>query len=226
MTSKTNTVTISAQSAKYLADAMLAAASKDDVTPVICAAQITVTPEELRGLATDRYRVHTVALNVQSKPKAHEFVVPRDALLWLSKNALAFTSRRYTAFDPIVKFTTRAPGEANGDHGYLKLEVRQSIDSGDVDGVISRTGPLVKGNFPPVGKLFEKARAAELHAGPFMLKPELLSSLRVLGGKWDVPLIRPTASENPAKPGPVHFEFKQGDRVFAEALIQPNLIVR
>lgn len=230
MTSKKNSVMISARDAKYLADAMLAAASKDDVTPVLCAVYFEAGAEGLRTQATDRYRAHTAVVDTVKRSGRHSFLAPREAIVWLSKNALAFTSRRFTAFDPVVVITSQAPeaGTPGLDGGHLKIDVRQSADATATDGSISWVGTLRKGNFPPVlAKLIEPARTAELSEGPFVMRPDFLSALRALGGSdHRAPLIRPTKNADPSKPGPVYFEFKAGDRVYAEAIIQPNTNLR
>lgn len=220
-TTKKNTVTMKAGTAKYLADAMLAGSSKDNLTPVICAAKVTIKGGALTAIATDRYRVHMVHLDVEGKAKDHEFVIGRELLTWLSKNANAFRSRGNSVFNPTVTIETREPSGEQGDDGLCVITVCRDADL-DTD-VLTMTGTLVRGNFPHVYRLVDTARIAEANAADIVLNLDFMASVRALSPAQGInPKIRFTVASNPNKPGPIYLAWGN-DRVIAEALIQPNL---
>ncbi|MCI2959523.1 hypothetical protein MN032_17700 [Agromyces atrinae] len=226
MSQKSNTFTIGARDAKYLADVVLAAMSKDDVTPALTAARLTISDDKktLTGISTDRYRVHEAYVALEKASSVHEILVPRDAWSWLSRAALSFSGRRSRVSAPVVKFTSR-PVDEQGE-GYLKIEVIQHRDTGPEAGSLARVGTLRKANFPPVDRLIREARAAELQTGELRLNPDLLAGLRpLMPFPMFAPTMRPTKTENPNKPGPVLFEFATPGKVHAVALIQPNLFL-
>lgn len=223
MTSKKNSVTIKAHAARYLAEGMLAAVSKDNVTPTICGAHIRVEKGELVGVSTDRYRVHRVVLDVDGKSKPHEFILPREALQWLEKNAGAYSRRRSGPYEPVVTFTTHLPAEGApaSDTGTVEITVQRSVSLPDR---IAYVGPLTKGTFPTVERLFAVARDADEVPGRLRLNLDFVGSVQHLNAdRGSAPLIRFTASDTPNKPGPAHIVFAFGEKVYAEALVQPNL---
>ena len=197
--------------AKRLAQIALSAASKDDVTPVICGALLTVVDGVLRTTSTDRYRVHTALIDILDKPADHEFIMPRSALMWLSKNATAFGS--FQSRNHIVTVTTNLTA--------LNITVRES-DQPEAESV-SWNGHTTKGNFPPVITLIDTARAAESGKTEARLNLEFMSQIKVLGHLRDLPTIKFTPTGNPDKPGPVYIAFHSSGKTYAEALLQPGI---
>lgn len=224
MTAKTvtNTITLSRDQAKWLAEVGLSASSTDDVTPIICAAHIEVTGDSARVTCTDRYRVHTAPVKLEAKARAHSFLLSRAALLWLSKNA-AFHGRTLAEFNRVTIRTRSVDG--------IPTTVTITVLASEIDGAasVSWTGELVKGNYPPVLRLFEIAREAE-QGGPCRLNLGFLAKAEKLGDVGDAPLLKFTRSENPNKPGPAYLAFtrivEEGVETYAEAVIQPNLMLR
>jgi len=220
MAAKSNVLTITATDAKYLADAMLAAASRDNVTPLLCAARVYVDKDGVHAVATDRYRVHRVHLEAVKKNRAHEFVIDRTMLTWLARNALVFK-----AYGSVVTFTTTPPGEGKDDKGLIRAEVRADADADDGYGTLSRTGFPVRGTFPTVERLFAEAEENVSDIGSVSLNLEFLAGLRPLTPmRGMTPLIRATQKPEYKKPGPVWFTFEYDGKVRAEALVQPNLL--
>ncbi|MFC5930864.1 hypothetical protein [Cryobacterium melibiosiphilum] len=207
----TNSFTMTRVDAKRLAQIALSAASKDDVTPVICGALLTVSNGALRTTSTDRYRVHTALIDIEGKSEDHEFIISRSSLEWLDKNVGTFGS--FQAHRQRVTITTNLDA--------LNITVRAS-DLPEAESV-SWSGRTTKGNFPPVIRLIEKARESEPISAEASFRLEYLAKAKVLSHLGDAPLIRFTVSENPNKPGPVYFAFSSAGKVYAEAIIQPNL---
>lgn len=224
-TQKKIAITLDASTARYLADAMLAAVSKDDVTPVICAAHLKLLDGQLQGIATDRYRAHRVYLDVVKAPKTGDFLMPREALVWMQKNARTYKPRGHSYFRPRVDIESTAAGAAAGDTGRIKITVRRD-DS--MDDSISYSGPGVKGAFPPVFKLIDTARDAEESSSSVILDVELLAKVRALAPDPFPPRIKFTKASDPSvtKPAPVYIEFGSKNKTFADAILQPHLEAR
>lgn len=205
-----HTITLSRAQVGFFVDAALSSASKDDVTPVICGAKITVTGDQAQICCTDRYRV-TLAKSIVVATDDHEFIMPRAALEWLKRNANAF-GRNMAQYQSFTIDTT--------DEGALTVTVIEgtAIES---RGSLSWHGYTTKGNFPPAERLIEKARAAELSVQPVRLNLDFIAAIRSLGNRYDVPNFKFTISDNPNKPGPVLITFEH-----AEVIIQPNLQLR
>lgn len=209
------TIVLPRHEAKWFAGAALSATSTDDITPVICAAQMTATPTSLRFVATDRYRVHTATIQLAAKTVEHEFLMPRAALLWLDKNVSYFG--RWGSELQIATIATT-------DDGELTVSVRASTEP-DAS-YISWHGRCVPGNFPPVHRLIEIARAAEV-GPPIRLNVNFIAKTRPLTRSLsESPRIKFTASDKPNRPGPAYFTFGGDTEPYAEALIQPNLEIR
>lgn len=208
------TITLEAGAARFLAEALIPASSKDDVTPILTGIHLSIENGKLRGIATDRYRVHTVLLDlVGDTPTELSALVPRNVMQWLAKAAAAYTSpRRAHPFKPVVVF------EINDENTRALIRVKEDATADLEEQTI--TTPLIKGNFPPVLKLVEAARTEETaDSAEGMLNLDLLAGLKALGGRHTPPVIRFTKPKDGRKEGVVHFWF--GDH--AEALIQPNL---
>jgi len=112
------------------------AASKDDVTPVITGVQFEVSENALTLTATDRYRVATRSID------------------WESRDA----SQAQTALVP-AKVVIEV-GKTFGHSGNVEISIVKSEDRE----LIAFTGEnktvtslLIKGNYPPVGRLFPES---------------------------------------------------------------------
>lgn len=193
--------------AGWFARALLAGASTDDVTPVICAAHIAVTDGRLEGTSTDRYRVHQAWIEHDSVKGDSEFVLTTDSLKWIVKN-VAYFGRAGSFNGPKLSVTV-------GD-GLAVLSIARSDDTRS----ISFTDNLVKGNFPPVGRLIETALKAEVTTDKSAaIKLDFIAKARALASDpHEFASFKYTATENSLKPGPLLLTFRQG-----RALIQPNL---
>ncbi|MDF2578462.1 MAG: hypothetical protein K0S49_41 [Microbacterium sp.] len=206
-----STITLKAASARYLAEALLPAVSKDDVTPVLTGIHLTIEEGKLRGVSTDRYRVHAVLLDLVEPAEDLELnaLVPRDAVQWLARNAGAYVTRRHSPFDSTV--TLDIADES------LTITVRQDAAADDYARTL--TTPLIKGKFPPVIGLIDKARKAETTDGPISMQLDFLASSKALAAEGLIaPVMRFTKGDGKG-PGPVHLRYGQT----AEALIQPIL---
>lgn len=218
---KKNTVTIRTGLAKYMADAMLAAADKEGWTPIIEGAHIRVADSALTAIATDRYRVHLLPIEIEGKAKDHDFVMPRNLLTWLSKNAATF-NRSHGALNPVVTITTVPPGEEKDDNGLCEITVRKDADV-DTD-VLTMRGQLVRGNFPPVERLVEAARNAEVVATPPLLDLDFMASMRALSPERKFPArVRFVKATGDNKPPVAHVVFARGGKTYAEAILQSHL---
>lgn len=65
----------------------LAAASKDDVTPVLCAVNWVVDSKHVHLVATDRYRVHETLVPRPKGAATGEFVMDRAQAQWILANS-------------------------------------------------------------------------------------------------------------------------------------------
>lgn len=205
------TATIDAHDARYLVDAVLPAVSKDDVTPVICGALWSITVGQVELTATDRYRVHRVRGEAETEGDG-QFIVPRDALVWLYRNANVWGRRRNLVTEPKLLVEFDPAGTIDPRFRFTVVE-----GLGTTHRQLSYDGPLTKGNFPQVYKLIDKARAAGT-ADPGRVRLDYLAAAgRLSYDQGDVPRIKYTQGEG-AKPGPMLLELRRG-----EVLIQPNL---
>jgi hypothetical protein len=213
-----NTITIPRLEARWFVDAAMSSISSDEVTPVLCAAKITVTGDAAEILSTDRYRVTLARATVKASAD-HSFLIPREALLWLKKNQGAFGS--YNAQFQTVTFETR-------EDGRLTVAINDGAEI-DVRGSLTWNGLATKGNFPPVEKLFVGARESASVAGA-RVNLDFIAKAKILGSRYEAPTLKFTTGSNPDKPGPLLLTFEKGDRgnreITAEVLIQPNLELR
>ena len=112
------------------------AASKDDVTPVITGVQFEVSENNLTLTATDRYRVSTRGIDWEGKSQEAELtaLVPSKIVTEVGKSFASSGQVQLT----IVKDGER---ELVAFHGGNKTV----------------TSLLIKGNYPPVGRLFPES---------------------------------------------------------------------
>lgn len=215
MTSKTvsNTITLDRNGARWFVDAALSSASADEITPVICGARVTVTGTEIELLCTDRYRVTLAKAKAVESTGDHAFIMPRAALMWLGKNLAAFG--RFMAEYQRMTITT-------DDEGALTVAVIEGTSIEERKTLVW-TGHTVKGKFPPVDDLFEKAHSSEAAPASARINLDFIAKARVLADGYEAPVLKFTfAAAESRKPGPLLITF--GDK--AEVLIQPNLNLR
>lgn len=170
-------LTIPAEKARYLAQVALAAASRDDVTPVICGGMFSASGGVVTAVATDRYRVHRARWITDGELEAvPPSFIPREALRWLVSN-VAFFGRLGGFADPKVEITwtpdTEPIAAGKAPKGLKGSSIR--IPAGTVtiripepggQAYLELTVQLHPGNYPPVEQLIDKALALEASAPP------------------------------------------------------------
>ena len=218
------TIVLTRQAARYLVDAALSACSRDDLTPSICGAHISLEGDMLRVVATDRYRVHTTTVKLHSFNGDPAAILPLEALEWLRTNA-AYFGRNAEILQRIridVEPHPEAPEFGLRYPGKLTITVMQS-DLDDAD-TVSWSGRHTRGNFPPVMNLIETARKAEAITATPRLRLDYVAKVQRLTRKAHQPVRQKfTTGGNPNKPGPVYFAVEEDGVVVAEALLQPQL---
>lgn len=238
-----HTITLNVNEAKRLADGALAAATKDEIMPAIHAAQLTRSADgRVAMIATDRYRVHRMFTD-ELGPAPHtapggypawdevSTILPYGALKWLSANAKKLGHYATVVIDVV-------PWESGVELGSIGISVRTGLpnDNGlilhpEADGYLGYGGRPVPGSFPPVGRLFAALEpATEVEERGILLEVDFLADLRVLkrnpGKRGDPVRIRMSKPSAAGKAQAVRFEFAHEGKVFADALIMPNLDLR
>lgn len=180
-------------------------ASKDAMSPIICA--VRITPDAFT--TTDRYAIGQYTHGAPIHPDTDAVVLPRTAAEWLGKQTPKMLNRdaRYLA-----------------NAGAVTITAESITITADGDTLAMHTFPVLGGNFPPVDRLLNDWKPAT-DAQPVALKPEFVARFGVSASK----LIDKSAAytlefghTDSGKPGPVRFTI--GDK-FA-GLLQPNLILR
>lgn len=225
---KPQIIELDRRGARYLVDVALSGASKDDITPVICGALVEVTASSIRVTCTDRYRAHTALLTFKPGDKAlpdFEFIFPRSALEWLSRNLNYFGSYKADAQRIIIEVTPHDLSDTPHRAGALAIRVVQNQEHGSPS--VSWTGKHTLGNYPPVIRLISEARDAEPIAATPRLNLALLApAVKLQRESGEHPDFKFIASTNPNKPGPLYMSWKSGGKVYAEAILQPHLVLR
>lgn len=183
MNTKKNTLTVPAHNLRWALGAALAAASKDDVTPVLTTVQWTISGGKIRLIATDRYRVHEAIIDAPKGTTEGEFLMHREQAAWL----LANNHKPARVFrDQVIRVTWT---DADGDKP-ARVTAEVLAHEGDGAPAFIYTADSVKGNFPPVRGLFAKAAEGE---GPRLesvaLSPSMLTGLSHLAYYRGEPLI-------------------------------------
>lgn len=192
------TLSLPVADAVYLAKAGLAAASKDDITPIITGVVLSAADGVVKAVSTDRYRVHRATVESAGADLA-PFLLPQRALRWLVSNASFFVRPRQVLVEPIVTFTffpqewpdanKVTPDVVCAPSGSLTISIVEN--GGDNPDAVSVTTELIKGNFPPVERLLDAAIAADDVSERTPVNLDLLSRSRVLA-RWrdEQPVIR------------------------------------
>lgn len=219
-------VEIPASDALYLARAGVAAASKDDVTPVITGVLLSATDDAVKIVSTDRYRIHRAIVTVEGVGSFDPILIPSKALRWLIANT-SFFGRGM--LPPIVTFdATRTSLAERPPAGGLRLAVgtltitirENSADDADF---LSYKTDLINGSFPiAVERLLDEALLQEADttddAGTIDL--DFLAGCRALAGnRYEKPHVRfvPAPDGARAKVGRVLVSFKQGQALIQKA---------
>lgn len=192
---------------------------KDTSTPIICALQIS--PEGTL-VATDRYTVGRYKLEnpVWAGDDFAGATLPVEAVKWVAAmRPLKLAMGKNQAHEYVFRFTF--------DSSVDSVQIELGFGADFITAEQSARFMLVKGNFPPVARLFPDDSTEFALSGPISLKTEFL--VRVdKAVKWvgdsngGVARFRFTKTDNPNKPGPAYV--RVGERF--DALIQPNLLVR
>lgn len=208
---KPHTITLDRSGARWFVDAALSSASTDDITPVICGARITVTGSNAEILSTNRYQVTRSQAALVESTGDHEFIMPRTALVWLGKNLAAFGN--YMSEYQRITITTT-------EERALSVEVIEGTSIESRSSLVWN-GHTVKGNFPPVDRLFEAARKSDPAPATARINLDLIAKVRVLASRHEAPMLKFTfaADSDSKKPGPLLVTFDTN----TEVLIQPNL---
>lgn len=231
------TVKLPAHQAEWLIRGALAAASKDDVTPVLCAVQWTIADGRVTVTSTDRYRIHQLFVPAPEGTADGEFLMHREHAAWLLK---AWHAPRRIFREQMVYITwtdpdgSKAPparksrtAEVRKAHGTTRFDV-YAYDHPDAD-VVSYERLQVAGNFPPVARLFPDE--ADLDGEPVAqagFVPELIGDTRHLrtgyGSLRFITVRTPTddVKRTPNRQAPMLVVNTEGT---ARALIQPNLLL-
>lgn len=218
------TIVLTPADAKYIADGCLAATSKEDVTPVICAAHITADVDgNVTAVATDRYRVHRVfATSTAQHKEPFDVVLGNEALKWISANA-----RRYIKGwpDPIVVIDV---DERVGNPIPLVTITVQETSSGE-GRHLTLVDYGVVGTYPPVERLFNEAVGGELRDS-VGIRVEYVGDLGKLvrtKGKAVRMYGHREGTTVGGKTAPVRFQvYGYEGKVVADALIAPNFLDR
>lgn len=227
-------VTLARHDVDWLLRGVLAAVSKDDVTPILCAVKWTIEGGRVTVVGTDRYRVHQLYVPAPAGTPDGTFLMSRfqaETLLKLRHSAarrLAGEQVRLTWTDPVPLSLPALPinGKIHAKHyGSILAELLNSPD--DDNEVLAYSALQVRGNFPPVDSLFDSARPEGEEPAPVALfNPELIAATRHLRVGQGEPLAFHTARLADAA-APAHAKLRpllvmnyQGT---ARALIQSNV---
>ena len=238
-----HTIILSVDEAKRLADGALAAAEKDGLTPIINAAKLTRAADGRVSLvATDRYRVHRMLTAELAPPTGTqpggypawdevETVIPYAGLKWLAANA-----KKLGHFATVV--IEIVPWEDSVSPGSIAIEVRAGLPNSNgllemdrADGYLGYACRPVAGTFPPVDRLFADPQPPnEIDERGVLLEVNFLADLKKLkrysSRRGEPARVLTSRKSQSGRPGAVRFEFADNGKVYADALIMPNLDLR
>lgn len=223
-----NTITIPAEGLRWALRAAITAAARQDVTPVLCAVHFAIKGGKLSIAATDRYRVHEAVIDIPKDAPEGEFLMHRDQAQWILANfhkpLRSYTDQmirlEWTGGDATAKISSKStPAERRRAAGVISVEVLAS----SAEGAPSFRYELeaVKGNFPPVRRLFPENFDDAERVVEVALSPNLMARLADLTRHRGEPLrfVMPRVADGKAQPVVV----QNGDGT-ARALIQPNIM--
>lgn len=214
----------------WLLQGALAAASTDDVTPVLTGVHWTVGEGRVTVIATDRYRVHQLYVPApEGAPDGTFLMEPHQANLL--RKLQHSRARRLSGEAVELTWVDPEPWPVEGVYGTVPRRFCGSIafrllSSEDADAdVLSGIASQIRGKFPPVWGLFPDADAAGteqvVRAHDLLLKPEHLAKTAHLRVSKGEPLRFVYPPSGDGKQQPVLVENIQGT---ARAMLQPFLI--
>lgn len=236
-----------------LARVVLSAASRDDVTPVICAGGLSVTADgRLQAVATDRYRIvrssipayrrnktdgklTATTLGPKSLPE-ERVIVSRETWAWIAKNGLAYAKSLNGGTITLQFEAAKKRTDLNTLPGAVVVRVApEGFIPGDT--YLETRFPTILGNFPPVERLLDDAIAAEQdRTNQLTFRPEFLSTIEAAVGKSTPVTLKPTIGREAAplregepptyKPGPLYWRTVANFGSLVEGAIQPHLNLR
>jgi hypothetical protein len=204
---------------KWALRGALAAASTDDIYPPLCTVHWIVDGKHVHLVATDRYRVHET-LVPRPKGAGHgAFLMDRRQAAWILANAHR-PARSYPEQQIRVTWSEGLDAKA----GRIAVDIVAS-EAEDAP-VLRYEADAVRGNFPPVHRLFtsEPSTAEEFEPVNIVgLDPRFLADMRHLVGHRGEPLVFSVPKPGEKKYSPMLVRNTAGT---ARALLQPNLLVR
>ena len=224
----TKSITLNAEDARWALRAALSGASKDDVTPVLCAVEWSIADGKVRIIATDRYVVHEAFITAPDDAPDGVFLMHRDQAQWMLANshkplrlyASQLVRIEWTEPNGATPTKHSTPQERRSAAGSIAVEI---LGSKDEDAPSFRyVADAVRGNFPPVRRLFPEMKDDGERFGEVALSPTLLTRLAHLTRHRGEPLrfMMPKVTEG--KAGPVLVQNGDGT---ARALVQPNIMM-
>lgn len=205
----------------WLAKGLLAAAATSEVYGVICHAHIAADGLSAIAASTDRYRVHQMHLALRAPVEPVDVVLPRDALVWASKNVRTFVPKKDSLIEPIATLllTVAIDPEASRTAGWVSVIFREWDDEAAPSARFD--APLMADEYPPVARIIDSARHAET-AAPSPVQLDFIADARTLQtAHTETPTI--TYSAGPSgRPGPAILDFWEGGVLRGTALIQPS----
>lgn len=225
-----HTLTMPIADAILASKALLNHASKDDVTPIITGAAIVEHDDKQYLVATDRYSFGRFLLGERDSFEGDPGqMIPREALVWISKIVPKSLRRAWTVDYPIAEGgygirLTWTPLEGSGADA---MEVEVAIIQGHADpekikAERSQTFDVTRGNYPPVARLWRDPEEDVLPGSEVALTAMSLSKIAA-----DVTLFEGKGGQTtlcfhfPAekKPGPVQYTLGRWT-----AAVQPNYV--
>lgn len=218
---------------EWLIRGALAAASKDDITPVLTCIHWVVADGRVTVTSTDRYRVHQLHVDAPKNAPDGSFLMQREQasrLLASKHTPRSLYPHQVVDLSWVDGVSEGAPMPRKPDAAAKRRasgSIRFDVFASDSPGaeVISYEGLQVRGIFPPVGRLFPESVETGERSATLVLNPEFLSATRWLRtGRGSLRFTMPTVNDEngePKKgPSPVLVVNTEGT---ARALIQPHV---
>lgn len=189
---------------------LLACAATDDVMPTIGGINLTAKDGIITAEATNRYVAGIIEFNSDSI--TGEFVT----------NIPAKPLKQFVA-------ASKLTGRFNTDVERITINVTDdTITFSDLNTGSTLTTAPIRGNFPPIARLFPEISSEPVEVAPYGMDANLLatvSKISVLGDKYATWTVQNPATPT-GKPGPVLFHTRSGDRATFKILVQPKLNLR
>lgn len=214
---------------------LIHAASKDQGTPVISGVHVRAEGRSIIAVATDRYRVAELTLT-----RTEDYISGVDAGAFKSSEDVADGFEAIIPTDLLTRAIKQLPRKSilptTPSIAVLYDSERNMVTIRDTMHGFDVSDAAIRGNYPPVARLFPDVETMTAFAGALALKPAYLATLEKLRlpnhereAAWQM---RTNTSENPNKPAPVLFtiddstRYSKGGAAALRYLLQPNLILR